>query len=282
MAGVSSIPQPRGYAFCTVFLWPNRDPIEEQGGYNLYVFVGNNGVKEVDLNGMRIYVVWVEKNITQAKINETITAGNEICDKAIEHLNKIGDAEYIELQKDGKILFNKEEFNGTKAELVAKIEREKLSSGTAVNDDDASQGLLQVIALISGNKDGLDQDYDEMGMVAHGYYDHNDQWAGKIKIGGSAVSTQTVVTTFTQAYPGPGKRVMVSCGLSMNVGDSIATGSETGGINKPSYYTVWKEKDEDGLTVRCKGFGFVPYKLSRYVQKADGKFHLMSDEEKSL
>lgn len=51
MAGVSSIPQPRGYAFCTVFLWPNRDPIEEEGGVNLYGFVNNMSVLWYDYLG---------------------------------------------------------------------------------------------------------------------------------------------------------------------------------------------------------------------------------------
>lgn len=35
-------------------LWPNRDPIEEEGGYNLYGFVGNNGVNFVDILGLQI------------------------------------------------------------------------------------------------------------------------------------------------------------------------------------------------------------------------------------
>ena len=32
--------------------WPSRDPIEESGGNNLYVFVGNNGVNQWDLLGL--------------------------------------------------------------------------------------------------------------------------------------------------------------------------------------------------------------------------------------
>ena len=32
--------------------WPSRDPIEEEGGFNLYGFVGNNGIGRVDLWGM--------------------------------------------------------------------------------------------------------------------------------------------------------------------------------------------------------------------------------------
>ena len=33
--------------------WPNRDPIEEQGGLNLYAFVGNDGVNAWDQLGLR-------------------------------------------------------------------------------------------------------------------------------------------------------------------------------------------------------------------------------------
>jgi hypothetical protein len=33
-------------------LWPNRDPIEEEGGYNLYGFVGNDGVNSWDYLGL--------------------------------------------------------------------------------------------------------------------------------------------------------------------------------------------------------------------------------------
>ncbi len=35
--------------------WPNRDPIEEQGGYNLYGFVGNNGINKIDVLGNYVY-----------------------------------------------------------------------------------------------------------------------------------------------------------------------------------------------------------------------------------
>jgi hypothetical protein len=32
--------------------WPSRDPIEEEGGINLYGFVGNNGINNLDVLGM--------------------------------------------------------------------------------------------------------------------------------------------------------------------------------------------------------------------------------------
>jgi len=33
--------------------WPSRDPIEEEGGVNLYGFVGNDGINRLDLIGLR-------------------------------------------------------------------------------------------------------------------------------------------------------------------------------------------------------------------------------------
>jgi len=33
--------------------WPSRDPIEEEGGVNLYVFVGNDGVTAIDPVGLK-------------------------------------------------------------------------------------------------------------------------------------------------------------------------------------------------------------------------------------
>ena len=33
--------------------WPSRDPIEEEGGINLYAFVGNNGLGKVDPTGLK-------------------------------------------------------------------------------------------------------------------------------------------------------------------------------------------------------------------------------------
>ena len=37
--------------------WPSRDPIEEDGGVNLYGFVGNDGVNWVDMLGLKAYMI---------------------------------------------------------------------------------------------------------------------------------------------------------------------------------------------------------------------------------
>jgi uncharacterized protein RhaS with RHS repeats len=40
--------------------WPSRDPIEEEGGMNLYGFVGNDGVGSWDYLGMYNSIVDVK------------------------------------------------------------------------------------------------------------------------------------------------------------------------------------------------------------------------------
>jgi hypothetical protein len=42
--------------------WPSRDPIEEQGGYNLYGFVRNDGISVIDVLGLkRLYFITVSE-----------------------------------------------------------------------------------------------------------------------------------------------------------------------------------------------------------------------------
>ncbi|MGE9267405.1 MAG: RHS repeat domain-containing protein [Verrucomicrobiales bacterium] len=57
--------------------WPSRDPIEEQGGINLYAFVGNDAVSAWDLLGleeMRIPVSWKNPNASKRRGNGIIKA----------------------------------------------------------------------------------------------------------------------------------------------------------------------------------------------------------------
>jgi hypothetical protein len=58
-------PGSRGCAYKTASglgKWPNRDPIGERGGLNLYGFVGNNPVNATDLLGLDVGTISVYEN----------------------------------------------------------------------------------------------------------------------------------------------------------------------------------------------------------------------------
>jgi len=64
--------------------WPSRDRIEEEGGMNLYGFVGNSGVNWVDILGERAlpeYVGWSQSSLCDCPITANITRA-ELSQKA--------------------------------------------------------------------------------------------------------------------------------------------------------------------------------------------------------
>jgi RHS repeat-associated protein len=52
--------------------WPSRDPIEEEGGVNLYGFVGNNGVNLIDRLGLiteeELWQKWLKENANDCEM----------------------------------------------------------------------------------------------------------------------------------------------------------------------------------------------------------------------
>ena len=56
-------------------LWPSRDPIEEQGGLNLYGFVGNDGANQFDVDGR-----WFQKFLQELLKRKAKGTANEPSD----------------------------------------------------------------------------------------------------------------------------------------------------------------------------------------------------------
>jgi hypothetical protein len=53
--------------------WPSRDPIEEEGGLNLYGFVGNDGLGKIDVLGKEFWD-WIQTLFDSADQTETALA----------------------------------------------------------------------------------------------------------------------------------------------------------------------------------------------------------------
>ena len=97
--------------------WPSRDPIEEEGGLNLYGFVGNDGVGSIDALGMD-RIMW---KCTQW--GETL-----VKDKRLEIVRRNGIVtremvEYIAVIKDWG--FGAEVSDRNEAERLARVDLDK-------------------------------------------------------------------------------------------------------------------------------------------------------------
>ena len=83
--------------------WINRDPIEEEGGLNLYGFVGNDGVNFVDIFGLAVFKKWPSGNSGswaggffgvdlnpdfESAGNKTDSLGEEYIDSYIYYIDK--------------------------------------------------------------------------------------------------------------------------------------------------------------------------------------------------
>jgi RHS repeat-associated protein len=49
--------------------WPNRDPLEENGGFNLYSFIRNNSINMNDMLGLSQNVIWLWRHDREAEFS---------------------------------------------------------------------------------------------------------------------------------------------------------------------------------------------------------------------
>ena len=129
--------------------WPSRDPIEEEGGINLYGFVGNDGVGRIDVLGMDI-ITWQCK-----QWGETFVKNTRL--EFVEHRGPRGEivvtrelVAYIEVIKDWG--FGAEVYDRTEAERLAREDLDKTQITTKAMFDNPPG---TVIGQNQGQQDGL-------------------------------------------------------------------------------------------------------------------------------
>jgi len=90
--------------------WPSRDPIEEEGGVNLYGFITNNGINNLDIHGLKDVTLTLNRTIrdyfgTYGTINLAVTnekIKQNWCCKEIKYEDIPGPYKTIELPPKAK------------------------------------------------------------------------------------------------------------------------------------------------------------------------------------
>ena len=72
--------------------WTSPDPIEEEGGVNLYGLLGNDGVNWVDLVGTKVFVI--QRNL-ELLTNDIKAKVNKIIANPAEHFGAIRDIQEV-------------------------------------------------------------------------------------------------------------------------------------------------------------------------------------------
>jgi uncharacterized protein RhaS with RHS repeats len=132
--------------------WPSRDPIEEDGGTNLYAFVGNDGVGKLDLLGME-RTMWKCKQWGETLVWATrleIVERWEFQDGKMEKIATRKIVRYVEIIKDWG--FGEEASERTEAERLAREDLDKTQI-TSKKMFDNPPGT--VIGQNQGQYDGL-------------------------------------------------------------------------------------------------------------------------------
>jgi len=149
--------------------WINRDPIAEQAGYNLYGFAGNNGINGIDKLGFAVFLV------TTFSENDPILKGKTLqinpedlknIDDFLTDLDNVSEEMFKKAVSSQRVKFNNRIFKGKKADYRKKVEREK----TSKTENISTGGLTPVIQKLKDYSQLAKENYDVIGLVAHGEY----------------------------------------------------------------------------------------------------------------
>ena len=163
-----------GYRFYNPVLlrWLNRDPIEEEGGLNLYVFVGNRALDAIDSLGHLVTIVLAGDKGDGAAFAQVINGMADALRKNLQissFMHSFSPHTYECLQKKNKVRFNGVLFTGSIDDYRKKIDRElKSSIKERANYSESIQTLSADVELAT-------ESYDYVVYAAHGVEGWNDK-----------------------------------------------------------------------------------------------------------
>ena len=247
--------------------WLTRDPIEEDGGDNLYAFCGNNGVNRIDPRGHMALIIHVQGVEPQPKTgfetnpNEKLEPTSEAVKSALAKIQKVPEDKFSKCWAEGKIKFDGKgapELQLTKFRYSRLISREQRSQSILAHKVSENELLTKIKEFASL----ATENYDSLTITLHGDWNPvSDTPTGTSSFGDSVVNTaqfkQKIETTIKAVPRFKGKFKFVSCYQSWKKGMAQEDTTEAVGVDDAH--------DRLGIRGGCLCGDFVPVKMSLVV-----------------
>jgi integrase/recombinase XerD len=167
--------------------WPSRDSMGEEGGINLYGFVGNNAVDLTDAYGLYAHIVnvgdftgYLSDNANKSALSEGVEYSNKLAKSMRESIERLSEQEFHERTKNGVFFYKFVKENGevrnqgekirivaTKAQIVEMLKLEEYSLYIPIQESTtlSLEYLTSVAASLKGNSN---YNFDSFGLLIHG------------------------------------------------------------------------------------------------------------------
>jgi hypothetical protein len=146
--------------------WLNRDPIEEEGGVNLYAFCSNDGVAITDSLGQAVFLVLAGLESPRHTIfprqQKIMGDAMRTALSALTKLNSVTEKQYDCLKKKRRVFFNRQLYSGTLTDYRNLLRHElKSQVKTCPNYFDSVWSVWTMSSQVS-------KDWDYLVYLAHG------------------------------------------------------------------------------------------------------------------
>ena len=196
--------------------WISRDPIEEEGGWNLYQCCLNNMIDGLDYLGEIVLIFEGASYVPSTNSNNPtlegkIQVGRLFIWKFLRKALMVSPTKWTKLQSEGKILFNDKPFSGTRSEYLMGATREMLSFVIRPSSSDFQKYLDQLAIWYPK----ANQPYDIVVVAIHG---ERGSYAptGRVVFMGDRQMKQSdaisrILNVFIKGPQTPARKEIVSC-----------------------------------------------------------------------
>ena len=209
--------------------WPSRDPIGEEGGENLYGFVGNDGIDGIDRLGNAAWLVTaahVKEEGDKFKPYEGEISSTELqriktqIEEGIKKIVAMRDDDFNKLRDGGCVLINDVPWTEDKSTFVIKA-RHELESEFVVQTNGA---ITDFISKVNDFSKAATENYDVVIYMLHGITDRSGAPTGTLDFLGESLNQKDTLKLISSKVSS--KATCVSC---YRDGKNIETASFLGG-----------------------------------------------------